>query len=353
MVTSAVVSRVKALVGTTTTVQRSALHWKRPLRGAIVGGILCSITIAIGQPHMAIPLVVGAFFTGLADVAEPIGLHWRSMSWTALWLTVGTFCGGVSSRFGYEELFLVAIFAFFSGIAGVVGQRGGLNGMLALVMYAIFAGAPESPISNWQNTGLVALGGFVQVCAFVIPVLIFAPASLRSAHSNDLPFLTRLRAAFDVKDSFFRHAIRLSVAMVIATYLSDLLGWPHAYWIPMTVAWVSKPDREITDYRVVHRFIGTMAGLLVCTAVIEGFQLHSYGYSFLIAAGVFTCLVFVRSNYSISVIGVTMVVVGVFSLNGEPLRETLHYRTTATALGCLVAAIALFLWLEKTNDSQT
>ena len=129
-----VVSRVKELVGTTTTVQRSALHWKRPLRGAVIAGVLCAITIAIGQPGMAIPLVVGAFFTGLADVAEPIGVHWRSMSWTALWLTLGTFAGGFSSRFGYMELLAVAIFAFCCGIAGVVGQRGSLNGMLALVM---------------------------------------------------------------------------------------------------------------------------------------------------------------------------------------------------------------------------
>ena len=344
-------SRVQELVVSTTSVDRSALHWKRPLRGAAVAGILCAITIAIGQPHMAVPLVVGAFLTGLADVAEPIGRHWRSMSWTALWLTVGTFVGGVGSRLGYEELFVVMVVAFICGLAGVVGQRGALNGMLALVMYAIFAGTPETPLANWQNSGLVALGGLIQVLAFVIPVLIFAPTSLRSAISAPSSFSSRIRLGFDAHNQFFHHAIRLSAAMVVATWISDLLAWPHEYWIPMTVAWVSRPDRNGTDYRVVHRFIGTIVGLLICTAVIELFGLQSYGYAPLIAAGVFTCLVFVRSNYSISVIGVTMVVVGVFSLNGEPLWETLHYRTTATALGCLVAAIAMFLWRAKPRES--
>ena len=344
-------SQVSALVLSTTAIERSALHWRRPLRGAVVAGVLCALTIALGQPQMAIPLVVGAFFTALADVAEPIGLHWRSMSWTALWLTVGTFLGGASSQLGYEELMVVAIVAFMFGIAGVVGQRGALNGMLGLVMYAIFAGTPETHLANWENTGLVALGGLIQVLAFVIPVLIFDPASLRSSREASSSFLSRLRVGFDVHHQFFHHAVRLSIAMVVATWLSDLLGWPHEYWIPMTVAWVSKPDRSGTDYRVFHRFIGTIAGLFVCFAVIEGFHLHSYGYAPLIAAGVFTSLVFVRSNYSISVIGVTMVVIGVFSLNGEALRETLHYRSTATAVGCLIAAVVMHAWLSRLKDS--
>ncbi|CAB4624368.1 unannotated protein [freshwater metagenome] len=275
------------------------------------------------------------------------------MSWTALWLTVGTFAGGFSSRFGYMELLAVAVFAFCCGIAGVVGQRGSLNGMLALVMFAIFAGAPESPINNWENAGLVALGGLVQVCAFVVPVVLFAPSSLRSARSQVVPFMVRMRVGFDLHHVFFRHAVRLSAAMFVATYLSILLEWPHSYWIPMTVAWVSKPDRDGTDYRVVHRFIGTMVGLLVCTAVIEVLGMKSYGYSVFIAAGVFTCLVFVRSNYSISVVGVTMVVVGVFSLNGEPLAETLEYRTLGTAFGCLISAIAIMLWMERSKEQAT
>ena len=156
---------------------------------------------------MAVPLVVGAFFTGLADVAEPIGRHWRSMSWTALWLTVGTFVGGVGSRLGYEELFVVMVVAFICGLAGVVGQRGALNGMLALVMYAIFAGTPETPLANWQNSGLVALGGLIQVLAFVIPVLIFAPTSLRSAISAPSSFSSRIRLGFDAHNQFFHHAI--------------------------------------------------------------------------------------------------------------------------------------------------
>lgn len=328
------------------------VHWKRPLRAAIVAGVLCSITIAIGQPQMAIPLVVGAFFTGLADVAEPIGIHWRSMSWTALWLTIGTLLGGFSSRLGYEELIVVMVVGFLCGLAGVVGQRGALNGMLALVMYAIFAGSPITILTNWENTGLVALGGTVQVLVFVIPVMLFSRSSLRSAAHASAPFLDRLRQGFDIKNAFFQHALRLALAMIVATAVSDYLAWPHLYWIPMTVAWVSKPDRDGTDYRVVHRFIGTLAGLLVCLAIIEGLQLHSYGLALFMALGVFTCLVFVRSNYSISVVGVTMLVVGVFSLNGDPLRETIHYRTTATALGCLIAAAFMFMWLRRRSDAE-
>lgn len=343
-------SGVNELLVSTTKIERSHLHWKRPLRAAVVAGVLSTICLAMGAPHAAIPLVVGAFFTSLADVADPIGIHWRSMSFTAIWITFCAFLGGISSQLGYEELFVVAIVAFCCGIAGVAGPRAAFNGMVSLVTYTIFAGSPVNILTNWENTRLVALGGVIQIAAFVVPVAIFSPRALRSAQMANSPFLSRLRVGFDFSNPFFQHALRLVIAMAFATALADYLQWPHEYWIPMTVAWVSKPDRDGTDYRVVHRFVGTLAGLLVCFAVIDVFGLHAYGHVGLVMVGVFTCLVFVRANYSLSVIGVTMLIVALFSLTGDALSQTIQYRTAATAIGCLISGLAIFVWLAKSPD---
>jgi uncharacterized membrane protein YccC len=66
-------------------------------------------------------------------------------------------------------------------------------------------------------------------------------------------------------------------------------------------------------------------------------------------AGVGLCLAFVRANYSISVIGVTLVIISLFALQGEPVGETLVYRLAATAIACLIAAVASLFWMQSTD----
>ena len=51
--------------------------------------------------------------------------------------------------------------------------------------------------------------------------------------------------------------------MFVATAISELLAIPHAYWIPVTVAWITKPDHDGTVTRVIQRVIGTALGLLI------------------------------------------------------------------------------------------
>ena len=304
-------------------------------------------TIYFGEPTLAVPLVIGAFFAGLCDVAEPVGDHWRSMFWTSLWLTVGTVLGGLSSNLGYVELLSVAMFAFICGIAGAVGQRGALNGMLALVMYAIFAGTPAQGHSIFVDGLFVAIGGAIHLLVVTATALIRDRTALKSQTSSATNFWVRLQSGFAAPHHFLRYGIRLALAMVAATALSDFLHWPHEYWIPMTVAWVSRPDFAGTATRVIGRFAGTVGGVAVAVLFVDGFALHSYWLCVVAGAGAGLCLAFVRANYAVSVIGVTLVIISLFALQGEPVGETLVYRLTATAIACVLALLASLLWRQR------
>ncbi|CAB4905944.1 MAG: hypothetical protein F2923_00710 [Actinobacteria bacterium] len=341
------VSAREMLVGTTR-VHRSRVYRTRPIRAAILCTILGMATILVGNPSLAIPLVVGAFFAGLCDTAEPVGDHWRSMSWTTMWLTVGTVLGGLSSNIGYFELFTVAGFAFCCGIAGVVGQRGALNGMLALVMFSIFAGTPARGHSIAIDGMFVALGGAIHLIVVVAASFIVDRSKLQSNAGPTSSFWVRLRSGFSRPHHFLRHGLRLALAMVIATALSDVLEWPHEYWIPMTVAWVSRPDFTGTTTRIIERFAGTVLGIAAALLFIDGFALHDYWLCVVAGAGVGLCLAFVRANYSISVIGVTLVIISLFALQGESVGETLAYRLAATTLACVIAALASVIWMRST-----
>lgn len=332
-----------------TRLERTHVYKTRPIRASIVCAVLGMATIFYGEPSLAVPLVIGAFFAGLCDVAEPVGDHWRSMFWTSLWLVVGTVAGGLSSNLGYLELFSVAIFAFICGIAGVVGQRGALNGMLALVLYAVFAGTPARGHSILIDGLFVAIGGAIHLLVVVAASLIRDRTALKSQASPVPDFWLRMRSGFAAPHHFLRHGIRLAIAMVAATALSDFLEWPHEYWIPMTVAWVSRPDFAGTTTRVIGRFSGTVMGIAAAWLFVDVFALHSYWLCVVAGAGVGLCLAFVRANYSISVIGVTLVIISLFALQGEPVGETLVYRLAATAIACLIAAVASLFWMQSTD----
>jgi len=44
----------------------------------------------------------------------------------------------------------------------------------------------------------------------------------------------------------------------------------HQYWIPMTVAWISKPDSTGTRVRVAQRVGGTALAVLVMASWVFG-----------------------------------------------------------------------------------
>ena len=62
-------------------------------------------------------------------------------------------------------------------------------------------------------------------------------------------------------------ALRLSLCMGIAIGISQLLVDDHAYWLPMTVAIVLKPDFGSVFVRGIHRSIGTVIGVGVAAVI--------------------------------------------------------------------------------------
>src|SRR5262249_37866306 len=61
--------------------------------------------------------------------------------------------------------------------------------------------------------------------------------------------LAVLRANLTLDSAAFRHALRLIACVLIADTVARSVGWNRAYWAPMTVAIVLKPDFNTTFSR--------------------------------------------------------------------------------------------------------
>ncbi len=61
----------------------------------------------------------------------------------------------------------------------------------------------------------------------------------------------------------------MAAAVAVAVILSRTLETPRAYWLPMTTVLVLKPEFTVTFTRGLLRIAGTIAGLLLATAMFH------------------------------------------------------------------------------------
>ena len=336
----------KVILGTAP-IRLSEMAWRRTIVVALVVGSLTALAIWFGRPEIAFPLAVGSLFTGLGGIGEAPGHRWRIMLWTGLWVGLASILGGLMSNVGVAELGVVAVVAAGCGFAGALGRRGALVGVLTLVTYAIYAGIPDTGSGTFESGALVGLGAMIQMAALLIPVLVRNRGLLRG-REDDLPSIrARLRAHSQRRDDFLRHGVRLALAMVVASALGHTSNWPHQYWIPMTVAWLSRPDTTGMATRVLSRVAGTIVGVGLAIAIINVLGITSYGLAVVVALGAVVMLLFLATDYTLAVIGITVIVMALLSLMGEQIDQTAPSRIASTLVAGVIVVVASVSWPSK------
>jgi uncharacterized membrane protein YccC len=82
--------------------------------------------------------------------------------------------------------------------------------------------------------------------------------------------VTSVREAVRHDSALRAHAMRLSLAVALATLIDRGLGLPHGYWVPLTVLAIVQPAAHATEIRSMQRAAGTLVGvgvIIVITAV--------------------------------------------------------------------------------------
>jgi hypothetical protein len=98
----------------------------------------------------------------------------------------------------------------------------------------------------------------------------------------------------------------------------------RAYWIPMTIVLVLKPEFAVTFSRGVLRIAGTLAGLLLATALFHYLPIHTATEIALI--GLFTFLMrwVGPANYGIFGVTISALVVLLISITGLAPKEVIQ-----------------------------
>ncbi|MEY4169665.1 MAG: hypothetical protein RLZ94_738, partial [Actinomycetota bacterium] len=198
------------------------------------------------------------------------------------------------------------------------------------------ARAPDPRLATLAQDAAESIGS--AVADLDSPWPLGSRAEIASPPRASEPAVPRLRAHLHWSDAVFEHAIRLTIAFGGATLASVIIDVPHAYWLPLTVAWIAKPDLANTVSRVTMRIAGTMVGLILVSAivVIAG-ELPGEAIILSVTVGLAGALVlaYLNANYPLAVVGITGFVILIEYASGDGSADDIIARLLITALAGL------------------
>lgn len=158
--------------------------------------------------------------------------------------------------------------------------------------------------------------------------------------------LATLRANLTLKSPGFRHAIRLAVCIVIGEIGSHVFAshLHRAYWIPMTIAIVLKPDYAATFSRGVLRMFGTLVGVLLATVLFHIFPDATWAHVILVVLFTYLMRWIGSANYGIFAMCVGALVVVLIAMEGVAPKDVVLARGMNTMIGGVIALVVYLLW---------
>jgi uncharacterized membrane protein YccC len=156
--------------------------------------------------------------------------------------------------------------------------------------------------------------------------------------------LAILRANLRLSSVACRHAIRCGVCLSIAVAGERWSGLAHGYWIPMTTAIVLKPDFAGTFSFGLLRVLGTLAGLILTTALVHFAFGNEWLRIGLLALFCFGFRQLTTMHYGIGVMLLTGLIVVLLSFAGLSPADTMSARAIGTCAGSALALFAYVVW---------
>jgi hypothetical protein len=157
-----------------------------------------------------------------------------------------------------------------------------------------------------------------------------------------------LRSNLSLDSTSFRHGLRFGGALAAGVSVYWLIGMhEHGFWIPLTILFVLRPEREETFRRLILRAVGTAVGLIFATALAE--WLGGNGAAVAIALTIATGFAYglLTVQYALFTAAITTYAVLLADSIGEAALHAAGQRAIATAIGIVIAGASFLLWPNR------
>lgn len=174
-------------------------------------------------------------------------------------------------------------------------------------------------------------------------------SNIESAIDSNRPASDDLRPALflenlNLKSNIFRHALRMSLALLGGYLLSVFFKVDRGYWVLLTIVVILKPAYALSKTRNSDRLVGTLIGVVIGMLLLY-FIKHNTVLLVLMIFFMAGSNMFIRTNYFLSVLLMTPYLIIFFHLLFPgSITELMKERIIDTAMGSAIAFFAsLFL----------
>ncbi|SKB47087.1 FUSC family protein [Chryseobacterium balustinum] len=163
-----------------------------------------------------------------------------------------------------------------------------------------------------------------------------------------------LKSNISLTSSHFRHAIRITIALLLG-YLVSLLPFieiGHTYWILITIVAILKPAYSITKQRNFLRFCGTVVGAVIAYALLHFIHVNAILLAILLLSMIL-CFSLLKGRYFWAVLFMTIYVFMSFNfLNPGNVNVIFKDRIADTFIAGIIAFLVSYIVLPVWEHTQ-
>jgi hypothetical protein len=317
-------------------------------RGALIAvpiGLALAIELGFDSPTKG-AIATGALLAGFPGLDAPARPRAAWQAATAPLIGIAAALGVLSSQSAPLAVLAMGLIGAAAGYCFSVSLRLAIAGLSISLALMIGQGLFLAPADAWPALLYATLGGISQA-AWSLLVWLVADRTTEDEASgwSAAAALAALRSNLTLRSPSARHAIRFGVALAAGVALYRLLGMKeHGFWIPLTILFVMRPERDETYHRLVLRGVGTVLGLVVATAIAEGFPGNDFVVGVVLTISAALTFGLLTVQYALFTAAITTYVVLLSDTLGEPAFDAAGQRASGTALGIAIAFAAFALW---------
>jgi fusaric acid resistance family protein len=317
-------------------------------RGALIAvpvGAALAVELGFGAPTQG-AIATGAMFAGFAGLDAPSGPRaaWQAAAAPLVGLMAAL--GILSSQSAPLAVLTMALVGAAAGYCFSYSLRLAIYGLVGaltlLVSQGLFLEASETaPALLWGT-----VGGLTQV-VWSLLVWVCVDRCQRGQPSGwDGRAIKKAFAEnLSLDSENLRHAIRFGVSLAVGVAAYRVFDMDnHGFWIPLTILFVMRPDRDETYLRLVLRAVGTVLGLVVATTLSKSIGGDDAAVVIVLTVATALALGLLTVQYALFTASITVYVVLLTDALGEPTWEADKLRLIGTAIGLLITFLAFVVW---------
>ena len=315
------------------------------------GALICmpAVTVLLlsglltGHLRIGVIAAAGAFSVGFGSFQEIRSRRVLPMIAAAAAICVSSWIGAFS---GLSPIWSTCVATLAGALYGAISFcNPGVSWLTlqALIWLVISTAYPAHGNEIPVRGSFLLAGGLLQTLLVVVIWKAIGPGPVYAGSSAQEPGpFESIQAAFASKSPQTWYAIRAALTLAAGMILYRVVPFLLAYWIPMTVVLVLKPDRQQRVARTLQRMLGTIIGAALASWI--GLELQASETHIVLAllvllfAGAAYSLLFV--NYGIFSACLSSYVICLLTLGGLPQKSVIEHRVLATVMGSALVIIS-------------